>query len=127
MQSPFSLTAALKFGLIFLALRIAGTLAQRMLGAAGFYAVSVAGGVVSSASAVAAAANLAASGTLLPHIAGTGAIVASLVSALVNLPVVARLAGDRMLTQRLAWVLGGIVVLGILGALVQTHLPIAHP
>lgn len=127
MQSPFSLTAALKFGVIFLALRIAGTLAQRMLGAAGFYAVSVAGGVVSSASAVAAAANLAASGTLLPHIAGTGAIVASLVSALVNLPVVARLAGDRMLTQRLAWVLGGIVVLGILGALVQTHLPIAHP
>lgn len=127
LQSPFSLTAALKFGIIFLALRIAGTLAQRMLGTAGFYAVSAAGGVVSSASAVAAAANLAASDTLPAHIAGIGALVASLVSALVNLPVVARLAGDRMLAQRLAWVLGGIVVLGMFGALIQVYLPIAHP
>jgi len=123
MQSPFSLTAALKFGIIFLALRVAGTLAQRMLGTMGFYAVSVAGGVISSASAVAAAANLAAGDALPPHIAGTGAIVASLVSALVNLPVVARLAEDRTLAQRLAWVLGGIAVLGILGAFLQPHLP----
>jgi uncharacterized membrane protein (DUF4010 family) len=127
MQSPFSLTAALKFGIIFLALRIAGTLAQQVLGAAGFYAVSAVGGVVSSASAVAAAANLAAGDTLPPQVAGTGAIVASLVSALVNLPVVARLAGDRVLTRRLAWVLGGIVVLGVLGAVVQTPSPIAPP
>jgi uncharacterized membrane protein (DUF4010 family) len=127
MQSPFSLTAALKFGIIFLALRIAGTLAQQVLGAAGFYAVSAVGGVVSSASAVAAAANLAAGDTLPPQVAGTGAIVASLVSALVNLPVVARLAGDRVLTRRLAWVLGGIVVLGVLGAVVQTYSPIAPP
>jgi len=58
LQSPFSLTAALRFGLIFLALQVAGTLAQRALGHAGFYAVSVAGGVISSASATAAAANL---------------------------------------------------------------------
>jgi uncharacterized membrane protein (DUF4010 family) len=123
MQSPFSLTAALKFGIIFLALRVAGTLAQRMLGTMGFYAVSVAGGVISSASAVAAAANLAAGDALPPNIAGTGAIVASLVSALVNLPVVARLAEDRTLAQRLAWVLGGIAVLGILGAFLQPHLP----
>jgi uncharacterized membrane protein (DUF4010 family) len=127
MQSPFSLTSALKFGIIFLALRVAGTLAQQVLGAAGFYAVSVVGGVVSSASAVAAAANLAAGDTLPSQVAGTGAIVASLVSALVNLPVVARLAGDRVLTRRLAWVLGGIVVLGVLGAVVQTYSPLAPP
>jgi uncharacterized membrane protein (DUF4010 family) len=127
MQSPFSLTSALKFGIIFLALRVAGILAQQVLGAAGFYGVSVVGGVVSSASAVAAGANLAAGDTLPPQVAGTGAIVASLVSALVNLPVVARLAGDRVLTRRLAWVLGGIVVLGVLGAVVQIYSPIARP
>ena len=56
LQSPFSPTAALKFGALFLALQVAGTLAQRTLGALGFYAVSLAGGVVSSASAVASAA-----------------------------------------------------------------------
>jgi uncharacterized membrane protein (DUF4010 family) len=124
MQSPFSLTAALKFGIIFLGLEVAGTLAQRALGTAGFFAVSVAGGVVSSASAVAAAASLANSETLSPHVAGTGAIVASLVSAAVNLPVVAQLGRNRVLTIRVAWALSGIVLLGILGAVVQAHLPI---
>ena len=79
------------------------------------------GGVVSSASAVAAAANLAAGETLPPHVAATGAIVASLVSALVNLPVVARLGGDREFTRRLAWVLGSIVLLGIVGTVVQAY------
>jgi hypothetical protein len=98
LESPFSLTAAFKFGVIFLALRIAGTLAQRALGEAGFYAMSAVGGVVSSASAVASAANLAAAGTLPPQVAGIGAIIASATSALINLPLVARLAQDRALT-----------------------------
>jgi uncharacterized membrane protein (DUF4010 family) len=127
MQSPFSLTAALKFGMIFLALEIAGTLAQHGLGQVGFYAVSAIGGVVSSASAVASAANLSASGRLSAHVAGIGAILASLTSALVNLPIVARLAGDRALTRRLAWVLGGVVLLGVVGAVVQAHSPLARP
>jgi len=47
MTSPFSLASALRFGLIFLALQIAATLAERYLGEAGLYALSVAGGVVS--------------------------------------------------------------------------------
>jgi hypothetical protein len=65
-------------------------------------------------------------GLLAPAAAGAGAIVASLVSASVNLPVVARLGGDRALTSRVAWALGGIVVLGILGAVVQAYSPISH-
>jgi uncharacterized membrane protein (DUF4010 family) len=120
LESPFSLTAAFKFGVIFLALRIAGTLAQRALGQAGFYAVSAVGGVVSSASAVASAANLAAAGTLPPQVAGNGAIIASAMSALINLPLVAHLAQDRALTLRIAWVLGGIVLLGAVGCIIQT-------
>ena len=119
LESPFSLTAAFKFGIIFLVLQIGGTFAQRMLGHWGFYAVSVAGGIVSSASAVASAANLAAAGTLPPQVAGIGAVCASAASALVNLPLVARLAKDRVLAWKLTWVLGGIVVLGALGAIVQ--------
>jgi uncharacterized membrane protein (DUF4010 family) len=47
LESPFSLTAALKFGIIFLALGIAGTFAQRALGEVGFYAVGAVGGVIS--------------------------------------------------------------------------------
>jgi uncharacterized membrane protein (DUF4010 family) len=120
LESPFSLTAAFKFGFIFLALRIAGTLAERGLGEAGFYAVSVVGGVVSSASAVASAANLAAAGTLAPHVAGIGAIIASAMSAIINLPLVARLGQDRALTLRIAWALGAIVVLGVFGCIFET-------
>ena len=120
LESPFSLTAAFKFGFIFLALRMAGTLAERGLGEAGFYAVSVVGGVVSSASAVASAANLAAAGTLMPHVAGIGAIIASAMSAIINLPLVARLGQDRALTLRIAWALGVIVVLGVFGCIFET-------
>jgi len=116
LQSPFSLTAALKFGAIFLALEIAGTLGQRSLGQLGFYAVSLIGGAVSSASAVASAANLAAAGTLPPQTAAIGAVIASAMSALVNLPLVVPLAQDRALTRRIAWALGAIVLLGAAGA-----------
>jgi uncharacterized membrane protein (DUF4010 family) len=119
LESPFSLSAALKFGIIFLVLQVAGTFAQQRLGHWGFYAVSIAGGVVSSASAVASAANLAAAGTLPAEVAGVGAICASAASAIVNLPLVARLAKDRVLAWKLTWALASIVVLGAVGAAVQ--------
>ncbi|HEX3702626.1 MAG TPA: DUF4010 domain-containing protein [Vicinamibacterales bacterium] len=122
LESPFSATAALKFGLVFLALQIGGTLAQRALGTFGFYAVSLAGGAVSSASAVASAATLAAAGTLSPDVAGAGAIIASGTSALVDLPIVARLAGDRRLTRRVGWAFGATVLLGVIGTLLQLAL-----
>jgi uncharacterized membrane protein (DUF4010 family) len=124
LHSPFSLTAALRFGLIFLALHVVGTLAQRALGDFGFYAVSVAGGLVSSASAVASAANLAAKGEILPAVAGLGAILASVTSALVTLPIVSRLTRDRRLTRRVALVLGAVALLGALGVAVQGFLPV---
>jgi uncharacterized membrane protein (DUF4010 family) len=115
MESPFALTSALKFGVVFLALQVVGTLAHRELGHVGFYGVSAIGGLLSSASAVASAANLAASGTVPPRVAAIGTILASLTSALINLPLIARLARDRALTWRVAWVLGGVLVLGALG------------
>jgi hypothetical protein len=41
------------------------------------------------------------------------------VSALVNVPLVARLTHDRALSRRLAWVLGVVVLLGLAGTAVQ--------
>jgi len=122
LESPFSLTAAIKFGIIFLVLQILGTVAQRALGQVGFYRVSTVGGFVSSASAVASAANLSAAGRLAPQVAANGAIIASATSAIINLPLVARLAGDRVVTVRTAWVLGGIVLLGVVGCIFQALL-----
>jgi uncharacterized membrane protein (DUF4010 family) len=119
LRSPFSVTSALRFGLIFLILQVAGTLAQRSLGDAGFYAVSLAGGLVSSASAVASAGAVAASGQVSPHVAGIGAVLATLVSAAVNLPLVARVSRDRGLARRVALPIATVVALGIVGIAAQ--------
>ncbi|HEY3594386.1 MAG TPA: DUF4010 domain-containing protein, partial [Polyangiaceae bacterium] len=119
MESPFSIKAALKFGLIFVALQIAGTIAERLLGGAGFYLVSLVGGLVSSASAVASAAMLCSRGELSPHVGATGAVIASIASAVVNLPLVSRISDDRQLTRRLAIPIGGVVVAGVLGIVLQ--------
>ena len=122
LESPFSLPSALKFGLIFLLLHIAGVLAQRYLGIFGFYAVSVAGGLFSSASAVASAATLAAHGQLPVVEAANGAVLASLTSALVNLPLIARTARQPRLTHALVRALGLVAALGLAGAFAQDFL-----
>jgi uncharacterized membrane protein (DUF4010 family) len=122
-ESPFSLKSALRFGIIFLALRVAGTMAQRALGNAGFYAVSATGGVVSSASAVASAANLASSGTLSAQVAASGAILASLTSIVVNLPIAGRVARDRLLFRRMLLMMTAISVAGAAGLAVLRFLP----
>lgn len=101
LRSPFSISSALKFGVLFLVLEIAGVLGQRGLGQRGFYVVSVVGGLVSSASSVASDGLLASHGTLLPQVAGIGAVLASLASAFVDLPVIARIGRDPCLTRRL--------------------------
>ena len=62
--SPFSLLEALRFGLIFLVLQVAGVVAQRLLGQPGVYATALLGGLVSSASAVAALAAMATKGVI---------------------------------------------------------------
>ncbi len=120
MESPFSLGSALKFGLVFLLLQVAGTLAQRYLGTLGFYAVSIAGGLFSSASAVASAGTLAAHGRLAIPVAANGVVVAAITSALVNLPLVARVAQQPRLTAALRRALLTIGTVGLMGAVVQT-------
>lgn len=111
---PFSLWAALKFGFIFLVLHIAGIVTQRFLGDVGFYLVSLIGGAVSSASAVAAAASLASNGSILPGVAATGAVIASIASVAINLPFVFR-AKNRQVSISLSIAMGVIALLGIVG------------
>jgi uncharacterized membrane protein (DUF4010 family) len=117
LKSPFSLRSALKFGLIFLLLQVAGTVAQATFGRFGFYAVSVVGGLVSSASAVAAAAILASHEAIPASVAGVGSVLASLASAAVNVALVARFSGSRSLTVRTGIATLVVVVLGLAGAL----------
>jgi uncharacterized membrane protein (DUF4010 family) len=113
------LLVTLKYAALFLAIQIAGTLAQRALGQGGFYAVSAIGGVVSSASSVAAAANLAAAATLPVTVAALGATLATMTSTVVDIPLLARVSNDARLTRRVTWALGVVFVLGIAGIAVQ--------
>ncbi|QBE62342.1 MgtC/SapB family protein [Pseudoduganella lutea] len=127
---PFSLWSALKYGLIFLVLHIVGVLTQKYFGNVGFYVVSVIGGTVSSASAVAAAASLAAEGKLALDVAATGAILASLASVAINLPFVLRVPNRRFVLS-IAVAMGVIATVGLAGLLlgeplarfVTEHLP----
>jgi uncharacterized membrane protein (DUF4010 family) len=124
LESPFAIKAAFRFGVIFLALQLGGTFAERLLGKGGFYLVSVVGGLVSSASAVASAAILCSRHQLSPEIAATGAVVASIASAIVNLPLVSRVSHDAQLTRRLAIPIGAVAVFGVLGIVVQRTLDV---
>lgn len=117
---PFSLTAALKYGLLFLILHIAGVVTQQSLGEMGFYAISLIGGVVSSASAVAAAASLLTNESVSAQVASTGAVIASLASVLINMPFVLQ-ARDRGLTWRLTLAMLTISLAGIAGTIVASR------
>ncbi|MGA9528705.1 MAG: DUF4010 domain-containing protein [Terriglobales bacterium] len=88
LASPISFRRVLSYGTLFLAIQVIGTLAERAFGNYGFMAASGIGGIASSASATAAAANLAASAKISSSLAGTAAVIASMASALTNVPVI---------------------------------------
>jgi uncharacterized membrane protein (DUF4010 family) len=119
MASPFSLASALRFGVIFLILQAAATLAARLLGEGGLYALSAVGGMVSSASTVASTANLATAGSLTPFVAGTSAVIASVASSVVDLPLISRFGRDKRLTRRSALLVIVIALLGAAGVVVS--------
>jgi uncharacterized membrane protein (DUF4010 family) len=125
LEQPFSLKAALKFGVIFLVLSVAGVLAQRSLGVFGFYAVSIAGGLVSSASAVAAAGSAAVHHQVSLPVAANGAVLAALTSVFINIPIVARAGGQPGLTKALARALLIVIAFGLFGLLVHKPLETA--
>jgi uncharacterized membrane protein (DUF4010 family) len=76
---------------------------------------------VSSASTTAAAANMVAHGQLQPGVAGTGVVLASLSSALINLPIVQRQAKNPALFRRLMMLTLALTVLGIAVLLLREY------
>ena len=117
MGSPISLRRILGYGVMFIAIQVVGTLAQRMFGNFGFMTASVISGMASSASATAAAANLSASGKITAELAGTAAVLASMASALTNVPLVfkrlARPVLFRIASSTVLQIIVGIAVLAV--------------
>lgn len=118
--SPFLLSQTLKYGAIFLVLNVLGALAQRFFGDTGFYVVSVIGGIMSSASAVAAAGVLAEQGSINATTAGTGAVLATFTSMAFNLVLTQR-SGVPSLSRRIGLALLFVIVVGLAGVL-TSHL-----
>jgi len=118
--SPVSLRQVATFGVIFLIVQIAGSLAQRSFGQSGAVVVSGLGGLVSSASSTAAVASLSAHGQVTSFIAALSTVVASAASALVNLPILYRQTGDKTMVGRLLVISAAIAGAG-LAALALLH------
>lgn len=116
LHSPFSVSAAIKFGVMFLIIQVVSTIAMRELGAFGLYAVALIGGVVSSVGAVASIANLAERGEITPQIAALSVVMTSISSLLFCIPFVARGGWKTPLSRRVAWTIGGLAGLGIVSA-----------
>jgi uncharacterized membrane protein (DUF4010 family) len=112
--SPVSLRKVFTFGLLFLAIAAAGVLAQRFLGRYGVLLVSTFGGLVSSASTTAAAANMAHNDQISAHIAGLAAVLTSITSAMINVPIVSKLVPDRGVRNRLLGVSAVLAASGLL-------------
>ncbi|MGH7934846.1 MAG: MgtC/SapB family protein [Candidatus Binataceae bacterium] len=113
LSSPVSMPHVLKFAALFVTIAAAGTLAQRYFGTLGFLALSVAGGLVSSASTTATAATLAAAGEITPGAAGIAAVLTSMASAVIDMPIVYRQIRDNAVFYRLATVSALVLIVGL--------------
>lgn len=95
LSSPLSWSRVSKYGALFILIQVGGDLAQRYLGKLGFLALTLIGGLVSSASTAAAAALLVSRGQVTPSLGGAGVVLCSIASALVDLPLVYQQVGKR--------------------------------
>jgi uncharacterized membrane protein (DUF4010 family) len=111
LDSPISIKKVLWFGLLFIIIQIGGTLLTRFFGSFGLLATGAFGGLVSSASTTAAAATMAMHGKISPALAGSVAIISSLASAIVNLPIVWRIIKDKAVVRKLT--IETFVVIGV--------------
>jgi uncharacterized membrane protein (DUF4010 family) len=111
LESPVSLRRVLGFAVLFLVIQIVSTLAERYLGRLGFLGISVLGGLVSSASTSAAAANLVGHAEMKAGLAGEGVVLASVASAVINLPIIHWVVKNPPIMRRL--VVSTVVLSGI--------------
>ncbi|HEY2912409.1 MAG TPA: DUF4010 domain-containing protein [Candidatus Angelobacter sp.] len=119
LTSPVALDKVLRFGVLFIVIQIVGTLLTRFFGTSGMFAVAIIGGLVSSASTTAAAATMAMHGQLSPSSAGSAAVLASLASAVINLPIVWRTTKDKTITKRLTLEIATVALVGIIAVAID--------
>ena len=115
LESPFQLSAALKFGLVFLSLNVVGGLAQRNFGAGSFYFVSIAGGLLSSASSIASAATLISRHEISATTGVNGVVLSSLTSILINIPLMRSIIKEAAFCRKLNFALVTVAVAGLVG------------
>jgi uncharacterized membrane protein (DUF4010 family) len=113
LESPVSMKYVSEFSALFLIIQIVARLGERHLGKFGFLGISALGGLVSSASTSAAAANMVVHGQMPPELAGAGVVLASVASALVNLPIIQRNARNPVLSRRLGILTSVLCIVGL--------------
>ncbi|MDE1191379.1 MAG: DUF4010 domain-containing protein [Arachidicoccus sp.] len=114
LDSPISISKILKFGIFFIIIQVSGTILTKIFGAYGILATGFFGGLVSSASTTTAAATMAMHGTISPSVAGSAAVLSSLASAIVNLPIIWRIVQDTKIKKKITIQISIIVLAGII-------------
>jgi len=113
LDTPISLKKVLTFGLLFVLIQIGGTLLTRVFGSYGMLATGIFGGLISSASTTAAAATMAGHAQITPSVAGSVAILSSLASAVISLPIIWKTVKDRRPVRKFTIELIAIVLAGL--------------
>jgi uncharacterized membrane protein (DUF4010 family) len=122
LELPVSLRRVLSFAALFLVIQILSTLGQRYLGKMGFLGISVLGGLVSSASTSAAAANMVGHQQMHAAVASEGVVLASVASALVNLPILYRSVKNPALLKWLSVFTAIVAAVGVALLVLQEYL-----
>lgn len=113
-ESPFSFTAAFKFGVLFLTVLMVSELAKTYLSVSGAYGTAFIGGIGSSTAVVASAATMLASASVTPQQASI-MVALGITSSLLAKLVYTAAGNARTLTRRLAvpYLLMAAVVLAV--------------
>jgi len=112
LDTPISLQKVLTFGVLFVFIQVGGTLLTRIFGSYGMLATGVFGGLISSASTTAAASTMASHGQISASVAGSVAILSSLASAVISLPIIWKTVKDRGPVKKFTIELVAIVIAG---------------
>lgn len=119
LESPFRLSAAVSFALVFLALDVVGALVHRNFGSGSYYFVCVLGGLLSSASSIASTATLISHGEIPVSTGVNGVILTSMTSILINIPLIRTMTKDKAFKRKSFISLVIITLLGIVGIAVN--------
>lgn len=120
LTSPVSLKKVLSFGLLFLVIQIVATAAARWLGNGGVLFVSIIGGMVSSASTTAAAANMVTHGSVTALQAGMVTVLTSIASTTMNLPIIRRQIKDMTVVREIVLSTALQATVGIAAMIVES-------